>query len=260
METQSDRLHPGSLICDADKRLIFAPSFQLGSGGLGISQRYGTVWDGIRAKIIIFSESRRSASGKGRRTSSPARSCLVPSLDRGDASARVGSRSGRRDPQYDSEARAQPRCRWPLETAQPHLWSRPELCQKAPILDLYKRIREGRCWAPMIPSFSTNQKTSIPPAAGNRRRSRRRPSARRALSRSTFAELLGLLSGLACPSRPGLRSLLRPERHGSVQTRPQNHEPHVFWITNHDSAHRGQKSRPAVPNGILTQTPADARM
>jgi hypothetical protein len=54
METQSDRLHPGSLICDADKRLIFAPSFQLGSGGLGISQRYGTVWDGIRAKIMIF--------------------------------------------------------------------------------------------------------------------------------------------------------------------------------------------------------------
>lgn len=209
---------------------------------------------------MIFSQSRRSASGKGRRTSSPARSCLVPSLDRGDASARVGSRSGRRDPQYDSEARAQPRCRWPLETAQPHLWSRPELCQKAPILDRYKRIREGRCWAPMIPSFSTNQKTSIPPAAGNRRRSRRRPSARRALSRSTFAELLGLLGGLACPSRPGLRSLLRPERHGSVQTRPQNHEPHVFWITNHDSAHRGQKSRPAVPNGILTQTPADARM
>ena len=133
----------------------------------------------------------------------------------------MGQGLARRDPHYDSGARAQPRCRWPLETAQPHLWSRPELCRKAPILDLYKRIREGRCWAPMIPSFSTNQKTSIPPAAGNRRRSRRCPSARRALSRSTFAELLGLLSGLACPSRPGLRSLLRPERHGSVQTRPQ---------------------------------------
>jgi hypothetical protein len=230
----------------------------IGRAGHKPTIRHRMGWD--PSQDHDFSQSRRSASGKGRRTSSPARSCLVPSLDRGDASARVGSRSGRRDPQYDSEARAQPRCRWPLETAQPHLWSRPELCQKAPILDLYKRIREGRCWAPMIPSFSTNQKTSIPPAAGNRRRSRRRPSARRALSRSTFAELLGLLSGLACPSRPGLRSLLRPERHGSVQTRPQNHEPHVFWITNHDSAHRGQKSRPAVPNGILTQTPADARM
>jgi hypothetical protein len=170
------------------------------------------------------------------------------------------SRSGRRDPQYDSGARAQPRCRWPLETAQRHLSSRPELCQEAPILDLYKRIREGRCWASMIPSFCIDQKTRIPPAAGNRRRSRRRPSARRALSRSTFAELLGLLSCLACPSRPGLQSLLRPERHGSVQIRLQCHEPHVFGITNHDSAHRHHKSRPAVPNRILTQTPVDARV
>jgi hypothetical protein len=164
----------------------------IGRAGHKPTIRHRMGWD--PSQDHDFSQSRRSASGKGRRTSSPARSCLVPSLDRGDASARVGSRSGRRDPQYDSEARAQPRCRWPLETAQPHLWSRPELCQKAPILDLYKRIREGRCWAPMIPSFSTNQKTSIPPAAGNRRRSRRRPSARRALSRSTFAELLGLPS------------------------------------------------------------------
>ena len=216
METQSDRLHPGSLICDADKRLISHPSFQLGSAGLGTSQAYGTVWDGIRAKIILFSQSRRSASGKGRRTSSPAQTCLVPSLDRGDASARDGSRSGRRDPQHDSGRGLQPRCRWPLETAQRHLSSRSELCRKAPILDLYKRIREGRCWAPMIPSFSIGQKTSIPPGAGNRRRSRRRPSARRASSRSTFAERLGLLSGLGCPSRPSLRSLPRPERHGSV--------------------------------------------
>ena len=78
METQSDRLHPGNLICDADKRLISHPSFQLGSAGLGTSQAYGTVWDGIRAKIILFSQSRRSASGKGRRTSSPVRTCLVP--------------------------------------------------------------------------------------------------------------------------------------------------------------------------------------
>jgi hypothetical protein len=35
---------------------------------------------------------------RARRTSSPLRTCLVPSLDRGDASARDGSRSGRRDP------------------------------------------------------------------------------------------------------------------------------------------------------------------
>jgi len=90
METPSDRLHPGSLICDADKRLISYPSFQLGPAGLGTSQASGTVWDGIRAKIILFSQSRRSALGKGRRTSSPARTCLVPSLDRGDASARDG--------------------------------------------------------------------------------------------------------------------------------------------------------------------------
>jgi hypothetical protein len=96
----------------------------------------------------------------------------------------------------------------------------------------------------MIPSFSIDQKTSIPPGAGNRRRPRRRPSARRALSRSTFAERLGLLSGLACPSRPGLRSLLGPERHGSVQTRPQSHEPHVFWITNQ----RFGSSRPQKPS------------
>jgi hypothetical protein len=43
------------------------------------------------------------------------------------------------------------------------------------------------------------------------------PSANRALSRSTFVELLGLLSGLGCPSRPSLRSL--PVQSGMARYR-----------------------------------------
>src|SRR6516165_10425949 len=63
METQSDRLHPRSPICDADKRPISLHRSSWDRQGWAYSQAYGTLWDGIRAKIILFSQSRRFASG-----------------------------------------------------------------------------------------------------------------------------------------------------------------------------------------------------
>jgi hypothetical protein len=60
---------------------------------------------------------------------SGARTCLVPSPDRGDPSSRDGARSGCRDPRSNFGALAQ--LPWHVETAQRDLSLRCEFCRKA---------------------------------------------------------------------------------------------------------------------------------
>ena len=79
-------------------------------------------------KTRFFPKSRRSASGTARRTSSGARTCLVPSPDRRDPSSRDGARSGCRDPHSNWGAGSATLAR---RTSERDLSSRCEFCRKA---------------------------------------------------------------------------------------------------------------------------------
>jgi hypothetical protein len=129
METQSDRLHPRRPIRDDEKRPISHQSFQLGSARLGIAKH--TVPYGMRSEPRSFFSPVSSFRFRQGPTNFFTGPDLPGPLCCGDAPARDGSRSGRRDPQCDSGALAQPRYPWPLEIAQLHLSSRSELCRKA---------------------------------------------------------------------------------------------------------------------------------
>jgi hypothetical protein len=69
--------------------------------GLAYSQGYGTVWDGIRAMIILFPSLVVPLQARAAELLHRPGLAWSP-LDHGDASAPDGSMSGRRDPQYDS--------------------------------------------------------------------------------------------------------------------------------------------------------------